>query len=90
MKTHARVVVLKTGENRRKHGFERGKVFRKNQKKRAKKIFPVVLHDSTAPRQHRTPIDSVHQKRHSIENYIAECLTMQEVVNRHGVYFLKV
>jgi hypothetical protein len=59
---------VKTGENR---VLEYGKVFRKNQKKRAKKIFSVVLHDSTAPRQHRALIDRgtadrVHQKRRSI------------------------
>lgn len=43
MKTHARVVVRKTGEKDENRDLEHGKVFRKNQKKRAKKIFSVVL-----------------------------------------------
>ena len=66
-------------QNRRKQAktevLSAEKFFCKNQKKRAKKIFPVVLRDSTAPRQHRAPIDRgtadrVHQKRCSIENYM--------------------
>ena len=44
MKTHARVEVRKTGEKDENRDLEHGKVFRKNQKKRVKNIFSVVLH----------------------------------------------
>ena len=78
MKTHAHVVVLKTGENRRKQGFRARKSFQKKSEKarkkdffrRAARLFFEIFALCRALIDRGTA-DRVHQKRRSIENYIA-------------------
>lgn len=84
-------------QNRRKQAktevLNAEKFFEKNQKKRAKKIFPSCCTtaprpDSTAPGRHPAPIDRgtadrVHQKRRSIENCMIQSYPQgKTVINR--------
>lgn len=77
MKTHARVVVRKTGENRRKQGFIARKSFLKKSEKareknffrRAALLFFEIFALCRAPIDRGTA-DRVHQKRRSIEHYM--------------------